>query len=202
LPLPENRKKSIAHFIQKVENYDRKDILLRASASVKQLAYFYYLTPPPYKDRPPKIGWGHGFHTKALLTTDFFLFLTRWTPDKKHRKSLAKYFAKELAADFFSSYLSDVSYGLSDMAVGIGERLFSASKPGEAMVELANPWSVILPIDDITACERISFGFLNLDSVVQIKADHRYEGTREWYFVIGLETGQFRRKISQMLESR
>ena len=58
LPLPEQRKQSIALFFEAAQSYEKKDIILRAAATAKQPAYFYYLTPPPYKGRPPKIGWG------------------------------------------------------------------------------------------------------------------------------------------------
>ena len=206
LSTADQRKSTLEMFLNTAKSYSKKDVQLSQFARLGGNNIVYYtLTPPPYKkENYMPIGHGYVFDSRIILFTDFLVYLTRWTPGKEHKQSFAKLFLKEVALGSVSEYLGDVTKGISFLVEGVAEHFIgSESVLGkEPELELGNPWSVILPLDDITACNLVKFGPLGFGSAMEIIANHRFEGLKQYYFHVIPDTEKWQRNIKTRLEKR
>ena len=170
----EQRAQTLKLMFGKVADYSRKDRKFIHEGKLNEVIW-YVLGSPPYDKKAEKYGFGKYFKQRLLLFSDFLVFLTAWDPEsqldgKDKRKGFGKYMVGAL--------LSDATLGISDMLGGLsrdikqGKGLALLGKDAEEM--LVNPWSLIIPTEDI-----VSFNYVKTSFTLHylyLHVNHRFEG--------------------------
>jgi hypothetical protein len=203
LPNKEQRALVVNEFLETISHYTKENLIQSFMATYKYPAIYYLDHPSNLNRKSLRVGQGPQHDSRALLFTDYFVFITKWADDPQKRKSYLAWFAKALTVGTLADYLGDVSYGITELLTAIGNKFLSSGKllGKQPLPELMNPWSLIIPLRDIKVCENVKFGFLNLGEVLHISADIRHEGKREGYFSIGLDTYKWYKAVSKAREA-
>lgn len=179
LPSSEERVQLLNTFIETAQFYDKKDLLFSDTLAT------YCFTAPPFDRNSLFVGAGPVYDSKVYLFSDYFVFATSWTADNEARKNHEfNWYIKSFAAELVTEYLDDLTYGVSSLVEDIGKsvlkfRQFDAGR--KLRIKLANPWSMIIPLDSITNLELLTYGRKNNYGCLHIKADVPFEGEKDIY---------------------
>ncbi len=171
----EQREKTLELFLEDLQGYKKKNRKFNETSGM-QSPMWYVFGVPPYAKKMTMYGSHPRLESRLILFSDYLLFLTEWDPEKatKTKRMTAGSFLKEFA----SEGISELTWGVSDIlgtvvnAVVPSESMSLLGKKPEEM--LSNPWSLIIPLDDIVKCELLKVSFTT--HYLYLHAKHRFEG--------------------------
>lgn len=170
----EQREQTLALFLNDLGNYTKKDRKFSQKSSMQD-PMFYVLGAPPYPKGTPIAGQHPRLESRLILLTGYLLFLTQWSPEKaaETKKVTAGSFLKAMATEGASR----LTFGVSDIVVGVGRAVAKELLGKDAEEMLANPWSLIIPLKDITSYELFKANFFT--HYLHMQVNHRFEGPFE-----------------------
>ena len=116
LPSIDQREKTLEKLFEAIEKYSESDVQRIFQGGG------YSLDPPPWSGKATDEIGANYFDSKYYLLSDYFLFLTSWTPDKiDQRTKRVKGVIKDMASDI----AADMSWGISKSVQGILESKIS-----------------------------------------------------------------------------
>jgi hypothetical protein len=196
LPSSDERAESIKEFFQLAKSYTKKDKLL-----YDEMAH-YTFTPPPWEKGIFVVGLGSMYKSRGILFPDFFVYLTKWSANPNERRNTTiNWFVKSISIGTIDNYLGDVTRGITYIIEELSKSVISSKDllGNSAIKELANPWSIIVPLKRVTLVENIPWGWKGKAGCIHIKANLNFEGSREWYFNLGspMEIGKWVRTMQE-----